>query len=177
VNTKLTSEESAELKSRLRDAQHRIKDKPKKNFEREVIWTFGEEQSPELEKTPDGKIWQHVSVKSGEAVIVRCQNGEFRPAKFLTITSSFGTARVIFEGDSESTLVHYEMIGRYVTPELVEGQILKSKEGKFYLVVREPPSGKRYQMALLPCEADGTPLKFAPLTWFTLSKMDLTRIA
>ena len=132
-------------------------------------WTFGEPQSPVSETTSAGKIWQQGGVRIGDTVIVHVHFNELREAKYLGITNSFGMAKVIFEGDSEPTRLHYNQIGRYVTPELTEGQLL-SKDGKFYCVQRKPISGSRYQLVLLRCEADGTPAPRAiALEYFTVS--------
>jgi hypothetical protein len=49
-------------------------------------------------------------IKSGDAVFVQLESGECRPARFVT-GAHFFSAKVIFEGETEPTIVAAKNIG------------------------------------------------------------------
>jgi hypothetical protein len=49
-------------------------------------------------------------IKAGDTVSVQLESGKSRPARFVTCTHFF-TAKVIFEGDAEPTIVAAKNIG------------------------------------------------------------------
>ena len=102
----------------------------------------------------------------------------------------FLKTKVIFEGDSKPTVVAQSEIGSVneiesVLPDLKlePGMVVRSREGKHYLVVLEDGSPGRKRLELLPCRSDGfvfgddvkpiIPFRFG----CTPSSVGLTRVA